>query len=104
LAEIGQQAQRFIGVAGLVSQIIGHAAKSVDVAKILPQMPRKQQRDDRKILVMAGGQLARSGLCGRAVRDGGAGQLDRRSFHKSAIFNVLARLPSPILLQKWKPL
>ena len=36
----------------LIAQIVGNPAKGVDVAKILPEMFGKQDRNDRKIFVM----------------------------------------------------
>lgn len=39
-AEVGQEAQGFGGVADLVAEVVGNAAKSVNIAEILPEMPR----------------------------------------------------------------
>jgi hypothetical protein len=98
-AKIRQKPQGLIGIAGFITQIIGHSAKRVDVAKILPKVAREQKRDDGEILVVA--QCQPTGL-GLGIREGGcrgAGHGNRRCVHELSILAVFSpnakRLETP---------
>jgi hypothetical protein len=45
-AQAGELAERFARVVQLVTEVVGDPAEGVDVAEVLPQVPRQQHRDD----------------------------------------------------------
>ena len=53
-----QQAETFARIANLVAQVVGPAAKSVDVIKILMQLFGQQKSHYMEIFVVPGGQPA----------------------------------------------
>jgi hypothetical protein len=76
-AKVGQEEEGFVAVAGFITQIIGDAAKGIDVAEVLPEMPGKQQGNNREVFVMIGDQLPGLKLRRLGIGSGGAGHLDR---------------------------
>src|SRR5690242_550289 len=66
LAPPREQAQAFGGVADLVAEVVGPAAKRVDIVEILVQAFGQQKSYDVEVLVMMGGEPARVSLGGRS--------------------------------------
>ena len=99
-AELRREVRGLAAVAQLIAQVVGDAAEGVNVAEILPQMPRQEGGDDREVLVMAMGEAPRCRLGqpqialgrqgqGHGIRDRGKGA----SGPDPAASNVLTTSP-----------